>query len=417
MSEKLQKLYEDNNSVKTEIQQEEVESFWITRETALTRLKFIEKRNNSREYQISNIKDLLSNYPDKKEFFKLKWDSYLEAKIRQSVEWASLWGLEKYLFSDNNISWFKESSIEWLKWPLALTAWWIDWMLDYIQSSIDLVIMPDKIAQNIKDFIIIFWNNFSDTINELWSSFESESDYKYVSGYIIWIIVSFLAFPSKYWILDLPKFILNWLKLSWNFSNKVLNKVEWFLNSSFNKIVDSVSKKIPKTGDVINKVVETWKQTRDLSDNSNTLRKAIQRQSEELAKSRQALQIVNNSLKLANIFWDNITWVMSQKLSTDIAMTAYKEAVLKWNWFKSSDIDVLIRDTEWEVKYNLIRVKERLLEVEKIMKDEVLPVWNKDIEYKNSNNNLLRNALIHEIKNNNNKYNKLSQEIFKYYFR
>ncbi len=77
MSEKLQKLYEDNNSVKTEIQQEEVESFWITRETALTRLKFIEKRNNSREYQISNMKDLLSNNPNKKEFFKLKWDYYL----------------------------------------------------------------------------------------------------------------------------------------------------------------------------------------------------------------------------------------------------------------------------------------------------------------------------------------------------
>lgn len=72
MSEKLQKSYEDNNSVKTTVQQEDVESFWITRETALTRLNFIEKRNNSREYQISNIKDLLSNYPDKKEFFKLK---------------------------------------------------------------------------------------------------------------------------------------------------------------------------------------------------------------------------------------------------------------------------------------------------------------------------------------------------------
>ncbi len=275
-----------------------------------------------------------------------------------------------------------------------------------------MVIMPDKIAQNIKDFIIIFWNNFSDTINELWSSFESESDYKYVSGYIIWIIVSFLAFPSKYWILNLPKFILNWLKLSWNFSNKVLNNVEWFLNSSFNKIVDSVSKKIPKTGDVINKVVETWKQTRDLSDNSNTLRKAIQRQSEELAKSRQALQIVNNSLKLANIFWDNITWVMSQKLSTDIAMTAYKEAVLKWNWFKSTDIDVLIRDTEWEVKYNLIRVKERLLEVEKIMKDEVLPVWN---EWRNLRllNLVKYDNFTKSIENNLNKYDKLSQIIFK----
>lgn len=627
MSEKLQKLYEDNNSVKTEIQQEEVESFWITRETALTRLKFIEKRNNSREYQISNIKDLLSNNPDKKEFFKLKWDyylenpinamrdvsdiillqvvprsklekivsdfekqekeskniekllkqnpnkntfyeldgnyytsnpsrvpweniskilrvkevsridleakiekfekwniesiskkldylidnwvsknenikkllielriwislndnnsdislllweslwnfihlieksdtqaltiweiinliscsanifrswisdlvwvtisflkditsnhiykfwkkdSFLEAKIRQSVEWTSLWGLEKYLFSDKTISWFKESSIEWLKWPLALTAWWIDWMLDYIQSSIDLVIMPDKIAQNIKDFIIIFWNNFSDTINELWSSFESESDYKYVSGYIIWIIVSFLALPSKYWILNLPKFIINWLKLSWKFSNTVITKVEWFLNSKITKIVDSISRKFPKTSETINKVWETSKQARDLSDNSNTLRKAIQRQSEELAKSRQALQIVNNSLKLANVFWDNITWVMSQKLSTDIAMTAYKEAVLKWNWFKSTDIDVLVRDTEWEVKYNLIRVKERLLEVEKIMKDEVLPIIK---FYYSDISSFEKNKLLIDIKQNSKKYNDLSLKIFEKTFK
>ncbi len=110
------------------------------------------------EKESKNIEKLLKQNPNKNTFYELDENYYtsnpsrvpweniskilrvkevsridLEAKIRQSVEWASLWGLEKYLFSDNTISWFKESSIEWLKWPLALTAWWIDGMLDYIQ--------------------------------------------------------------------------------------------------------------------------------------------------------------------------------------------------------------------------------------------------------------------------------------------
>ncbi len=621
MSEKLQTLSENNNT-KKEVSSQEVESLWFARETALTRLKFIEKRNSTREYQMWNIKDLLSLNPNQKEFFKLKWDyyasnptrvlrdvsdvilleivprselentlksfekeeskaksaesllkqypnqnvfyeldwnyysstparvpgedvwkilrvkelsridleswiesfekwsieaiskridylidhktlkndnvrkllielriwlslndnnsdislllweslwnflhlieksdkqaltmweivslvscganifrsgisdlvwvtvsylkditsnhiykfwkdeSFLETKIRESVETSSLWWLEKYLFTDNTIKWFKQSSIEWLKWPLALTAWWLDWTLDYIQSSVDLVVVPDKVLQNIKDFILIFWNNFWETIDELAKSFESESDYKYVLWYVIWIIISFITLPSKYWMLDLPKFILNGLKLSWNFSSKALNKVEGFLSGNIGKLVDFVSKKFPQFEETLNAGWERVKQARDLSDNTNTLRKWIQRQAEELAKSRQALQIVNNSVKLANIFWDKVTGVMSQKLSTDIAMTAYKETVLKWNWFKSSEIDVLIRDTEWEVKYNLIRVKERLLEVERIMKDEVLPVIN---FYNSDKNSFEKNKLLFEIKANSNKYNDLSLKIF-----
>ena len=158
---------------------------------------------------------------------------------------------------------------------------------------------------------------------------------------------------------------------------------------------------------------EWWLKTRDSLDSSNTLIGSIQTNAKLLKASREALAITNNSLKLAQIFWDSIVWRTNEALTTKNAMNAYREMILKWNGFNTNDIDVLIEKTKWETRYNLVLVREKLQEVEKVMKSEVLPVWK---YFKNENVSYFSKIeMIKNLSTNKEKYNELAKEIFKKY--
>mgnify|MGYP007125370899 FL=1 len=122
---------------------------------------------------------------------------------------------------------------------------------------------------------------------------------------------------------------------------------------------------------------------------------------------------------LPQIFGDSIVWRTSEALTTQNAMNAYKETILKgWNdKFQTDNIDSLIEKTKWETRYNLVLVREKLQEVEKVMDKEVLPNWN---NYQNYTENLdtqniqvLKNKLL----KNENEFNNLANIIFRKYIK
>ena len=89
-----------------------------------------------------------------------------------------------------------------------------------------------------------------------------------------------------------------------------------------------------------------------------------------------------------------------------------------WNdKFQTDNIDSLIEKTKWETRYNLVLVREKLQEVEKVMDKEVLPNWN---NYQNYTENLdtqniqvLKNKLL----KNENEFNNLANIIFRKYIK
>lgn len=376
---------------------------------------------------ISVIKDVSSD-----KLYKF-WDddSEYEAILRRSIETGKFSEVLQFF----NNAWIipkeynksiNEASIDTASLPLAMWAGAIDWFLDYSQSSVDIVVTPDTMVQNVIQLSKEIAINFDELVNELAKNFSKVSDWVYVLSYIVAVVLCFKYYPSKLWALTIPNTIIQLLKASgkipenmfkWidTFLSKNLQKIETYASDKFNKTLIS-SESIIKWG---KKALEWWVKARDWIDSGNTLLSSIWTNAKQLKASREALAITNNSLKLAQIFWDSIVGRTSEALTTKNAMNAYKETILKW-WkekFDTDDIDVLIEKTKWEARYNLVLVREKLMEVEKVMKDEILPVWNESMEIRKSFNLKRKNIMLDEINNaiNSNKYNEISKIIFKNY--
>lgn len=367
---------------------------------------------------ISFLKDITSSKLFK--FWKDKSD--IEQQIQNFFNnWDAnkAVSLLKYILDENEVNQIKKWWIEARNIAVSIPAWAIDWFLDYIQSGVDIAIMPDKVLQNFKDIISNWFEANKETLKEIEKSFENIRDFTYVWAYIFSIIAAFIMLPTKYWILWLPQIIVKWLKTSWLISTKNLNNIEWYLVKNISWLVDNTGKKLWYSSESAKNISEKWtkitEKTRDWIDSANTLKKSLEKQAELIKKSKQALEITNNSVRLAEIFGNKMQESIWDKASTDIAMKAYREAILKWNWFSSDDIDVLIEKTSWEVKYNLIRVREKLTLIEKVIDKEVVPIWNNfNINVINKNNLWIKNIQI-QLKNNSWNYNELSREIFKKY--
>ncbi len=335
---------------------------------------------------ISLIKDISSD-----KLYKF-WDndSEYEAILRRSIEtgkfnevlqfFNNAWIIPKEYNKSIN-----EASIDTASLPLAIWAGAIDWFLDYTQSSVDIVVTPDTMVQNVVQLSKEIMANWGELYNELVKNFSKISDWVYVLSYIVAVILCFKYYPSKLWALAMPNTIIQWLKASgkipenmfkWidTFVSKNLAKIETYTSNKFNKTIIS-SESVIKWG---KKALEWWVKTRDWIDSSNTLFSSIWTNAKQLKASREALAITNNSLKLAQIFGDSIIGRTNEALTTKNAMNAYKETILKgWNdKFDTDDIDSLIEKTKWEARYNLVLVREKLMEVEKVMDKEVLPNWN-----------------------------------------
>lgn len=368
---------------------------------------------------INYIKDLSSS-----KLYKF-WneDSEYEKYIRDSFEKWNIWDVISLLngiMPENYVKNIREVWIDTTSMPLALSAWWIDWTFDYVQASVDIVVIPDTVIQNVLELWLEIKNNWGELFKELFKSFEKSSDAMYVIWYIISVILCFIYYPSKLWALALPNTIMKWLEMSWKIPANMMWNIEHFLSKNLTKLEVFLNNKVKWASVSAKWIIKWWEKageklalSRDWVDSSNTLMNSIQTNAKMLKSSREALAITNNSLKLAQIFWESIVWRTNEALTTKNAMNAYKEMILKWNWFNTNDIDVLIEKTKWETRYNLVLVREKLQEVEKVMDWEVLPVWNKDKEYKN--NKILKAKLAYEISKNLRKYNILSQEIFKKY--
>ncbi len=104
--------------------------------------------------------------------------------------------------------------------------------------------------------------------------------------------------------------------------------------------------------------------------------------------------------------------------ATKNAMNVYREMILKWNGFNNDDIDALITETKWEVRYNLVLIRERLMEVEEVIESEVLPVWNENEKILNEwllegDSIIIYNNFKENIIKDITKYDELSQIIFR----
>ena len=128
--------------------------------------------------------------------------------------------------------------------------------------------------------------------------------------------------------------------------------------------------------------------------------------SDELANSRKALDTLNKTAVLADIFWDKIQTKLDNKNNTDIALQVYEEQILKGNWFVLSEIEAQIENSSWELQYNLIRIREKFDEMRDVFEREIDPVikqityWFRKMHFDERDNYLdkiTNNDSLHEL--------------------
>ena len=113
----------------------------------------------------------------------------------------------------------------------------------------------------------------------------------------------------------------------------------------------------------------------DMTDGVRNVQKASSNVSPLLQSSREAFKNINNISMLVAIFWDKIAWQINDWLSTDMALNVYETSVLDWKEWLEGSIDTLIETNRWEVKYNFIRVRERLGELKVVFEEEIVPIY------------------------------------------
>jgi len=250
----------------------------------------------------------------------------------------------------------------------AIVAWAWDGVLDFTQATIDVVLVPDQIVQNVKDAV----PHFADIMKTIGLQMENEADQMYVVSYVatVYFLLKFTADTWAPWVI---KNFFERMKSIW-IPKKVLEKTGEILKNS--KVWEALTKGGRRT---------MWwaKEMWDKFDAYNTLAKQFIKEKEALVKSWKALKIATDTATLASIFGEKVAGTLDKANNTDIALKVYEEEILKDNWFLLQDIDSLIFKSSGELKYNFIRIKERFAEIREVMENEVMPIrktlWDRKV--------------------------------------
>jgi len=332
-----------------------------------------------------------------------KWTSEKLYKL-----WAKDSELEKYLSDNITDSSLIPDSIEWdilvdAKIPWAILAWWIDWTLDFLQWYIDLRTIPDKALMWLSGLLKNMPNEISKLgdviLFEWWKDFYP--DISYILSYIAAILFLTFEIDPWAWLLAIPKALWRLLSKAWMSEDKII-KIGRYFKLHGRKIQREIQKKVSSSDfkDYINlgvawRRIDDWLTTarqaywkaepfKDGAETTDTLIKQVIPAGEVISITKWILTKLNDTMLLAGIFWNDIEKTLWVWENTSIALNIYKNNLNKnlKEWKESSildDLDNMIKKSNWELKYNLIRIKERFGEVESILNDQVIPVYK---EYK-----------------------------------
>jgi len=376
----------------------------------------------------------------------------MKSLIDYVKEWTSdklykLWSknseLEKYLSDNITGSFFIPDSIEWeilsnSKIPWAMIAWWIDWTLDFLQWYVDLRTIPDKALMWLYDVIKDIPNELSELgdiiLLEWWK--DIAPDISYILSYIGAILYFTFTIDPWAWILAIPKVLWKLLSKAWMSTDKVIN-IERYFKLHGRKIQRKIQKKVSSSNlkNTINVAIAWeridnglasvtrayWKAStfKDSANNADTLMKQVIPVWEAVNISKWILTNLNNTILLTGIFWNDIQKTLWVWQNTSIALNIYKSYLNKWKErIILDDLDYMIEESSWELKYNLIRIKERFKEVENILNKQVKPIYK---EYKrlldlwSKSKILLFKDRIKKDMEGKGLYDKLSKSIFDNY--
>ena len=64
---------------------------------------------------------------------------------------------------------------------------------------------------------------------------------------------------------------------------------------------------------------------------------------------------------------------ISNQENTNLALNVYEEEILKGNWIVLDNLENMIKNSNWELQYNLLRIRERFDEMKEIFEKEIFP--------------------------------------------
>ncbi len=274
----------------------------------------------------------------------------------------------KYSLADST----DDTIVEISKIPPAVLAGGLDGALDYIQSNIDIMIVPDKVLWWLVDLLPIIADNIGTLWNELVEWIENESDVAYIISYAVTVIACLLYVNPWIWVFTIPALVVKSLQKFW-LTAKSLSILETNLNWNIEKVVSKVTNTINMAKwwlQNTSRILERW---RNISDHVKTWTSRMKWTSDELVASREVLRKLNDTVILADIFGKNMDKFISNKENTDIALKVYEEEILKGNWIVLDNLEDMIKESNWELQYNLLRIRERFDEMGEIFEREVFP--------------------------------------------
>ena len=149
-------------------------------------------------------------------------------------------------------------------------------------------------------------------------------------------------------------------------------------------MADSIEKIVTKVWNSVNLWRRWYQYTskilekgRNVTDSINIWTKRFHWVSDDLLKSREVLKKLNNTVILADIFWKNMDKFIDKKENTNLALKVYEEEILKGNWIVLDDLEDMIRESNWELQYNLLRIREKFDEMNDIFEREIFPLIEK----------------------------------------
>ena len=312
------------------------------------------------------------------------------------------WWLENSIIWNNYIPDSIEfATLQIAKIPWASVAWWIDGVLDFIQAYVDIKTVPDKVIMWLIDILPFVYDNFTELWGMMVEGIEEASDVAYILAYVSAVIVLTLKIDMWAWALTIPKVVWDLLKKSW-INIEIITKIQ-------NNIINHSKEITQKATWIITASKKVWEHSskiRDFADNTNTAMQRFKWVSDDLANSRKALDTLNKTAVLADIFWDKIQAQLDNKNNTDIALQVYEEQILKGNWFVLSEIEDQIENSSWELQYNLIRIREKFDEMRDVFEREIDPVikqityWFRKMHFDerdNYLNKITNNDSLHEL--------------------
>ena len=222
------------------------------------------------------------------------------------------------------------------------------------------------------DILPFVYDNFTELWGMMLEGIEEASDLAYILAYVSAVIILTLKLSMWAGALTIPKIVWDLLKKLW-INIKIITQIQ----KNITKNLKSITNKATGIITVSKKAGKYSSRIKDFADNTNTAIQRFKWTSDELINSKKALNVLSNTIVLANIFWENIQTQLDNKNNTDIALKVYEEQILKENGFVLSELENQIGNSSWELKYNLLRIREKFDEIRYVFEREVFPVKEK----------------------------------------